>query len=214
VNSRQPPRLAVWLSRSTGLTRQNEPLAGDLLEEFRNGRTTGCYWRQTLMAVLTAFVHRVSDLRLDLQVLIIGWGTQTVFLLALWWYRVPFGPGSIAFVLGAALACYASMEITARALIERDDLGEAEFSEQLCRAVFPRVMAVGWLVTFMFLDGWTFLVMKIGPLLEKWLPILAVGPDIRPGLPLLFAAKIFALSWFVVKILSSSSDSPLRVRRR
>lgn len=217
MKRRNPPALAVWLLNRLGVSARNEPLTGDLLEEFRSGRTASWYWRQTLMAILTALVQRVSELRLELKVLIIGWGAQAGVLLVLRWCRVPFELLSIGLLTAAAIAimlvCYASMEISARALIERDDLNEMEFREQLCRAVFPRVMAVGWFVAFMVFDGWIVLVMKTSPLLEIWFPFLAVGPEIPLGFPLLFAANACGLCWYVGKILSSPPGSWFRVRR-
>lgn len=63
MKRRNPPALAVWLLNRLGVSAGNEPLTGDLLEEFRSGRTAGWYWRQTLMAIVAAFVQRVSELR-------------------------------------------------------------------------------------------------------------------------------------------------------
>jgi len=170
------------------------------------------------MAILTAFEQRISELRLELQVLIIGWAAQAAFLLALRSYRVLSGPGS--FVLGLAaivvvsLACYASMEITGRAFVKRDNLSETEQWEQFCTSIFTRVMAAAWFAIFLFLDGWFVLVMKTGAVLEKWFPALVVGPEIRLSFPLLFSVGIFLLCWYVVDVLRSSPDSWLRVRRR
>jgi hypothetical protein len=80
-----------------------------------------------------------------------------------------------------------------------------EFSQQLYRAVFPRVMVVVWFVAFLFGDG----VFHTMTLLEKRFPLLVVGPEIR-----LFAATIFWLCWYVVAILRSPPDSRFRLRRR
>jgi hypothetical protein len=171
MKGRNPPALAVWLLNRLGISAGNEPLAGDLLEEYRSGRTAAWYWRQTLMAILTALVRRVSELRLGLQVLYIGWAAQGGFLLTLRWLRVPIGPGSfvlgLATLMGVSLVCYASMEITARTLISREDLSAVEFGEQLGRTVYPRVIAVGWFAIFMFVDGWIVMVMKIASPLER-----------------------------------------------
>jgi hypothetical protein len=117
--------------------------------------------------------------------------------LVLQWYRVAFDLRTI--VLGVAgvaaimLVCYASIEIAARALIKRDDLSEAEFSQQLYRATFPRVMAVAWFVAFLLADGVFMLFDRTVTLLEKRFPFLVAAPEIRLGFPLLFAATIFWL---------------------
>lgn len=54
----QPPRLALALLNR--VVPQEEPLTGDLVEEFAAGRSRGWFWRQAIAAVaLTAF--RQSD---------------------------------------------------------------------------------------------------------------------------------------------------------
>ena len=45
-----PPRLATWLLGHLNGT--NEALAGDLLEEYRHGRSAAWYWRQVMKAIL------------------------------------------------------------------------------------------------------------------------------------------------------------------
>lgn len=50
MTAKQPPRLATLLIRHCSA---NEPLAGDLYEEYQAGRTDGWYWRQALAAVAT-----------------------------------------------------------------------------------------------------------------------------------------------------------------
>ncbi len=52
-----PPRAATWLLRHFG--RGNEPLAGDPLDEFRDGRTAHWYWRQVMTAILTDVPKRI-----------------------------------------------------------------------------------------------------------------------------------------------------------
>lgn len=78
MNLRQPPALAVWLLERLGLTKQNEPLAGDLLEEFRSGRTAAWYWRQAFMAIATVLGQQLRFYRLDLWPLFVGWGAETL----------------------------------------------------------------------------------------------------------------------------------------
>ncbi|HEX8711896.1 MAG TPA: hypothetical protein VF730_08490 [Terracidiphilus sp.] len=46
-----PPRAATWLLQHLAAGERNEALAGDLLEEFRSGRSGGWYWRQVLAYV-------------------------------------------------------------------------------------------------------------------------------------------------------------------
>jgi preprotein translocase subunit SecY len=50
MTEEQPPTLATWLLKRAA--RGNEALVGDLLEEYRRGRSTAWYWRQVLTAVI------------------------------------------------------------------------------------------------------------------------------------------------------------------
>lgn len=54
---RLPPRLATWILLRFADARVCDCLAGDLLEEFANGRSPGWYWRQVAGALLTGFTH-------------------------------------------------------------------------------------------------------------------------------------------------------------
>ena len=63
MTGRKPPRLAVWLLDRLGYTRSNSPLAGDLLEEFGSGRSSGWYWRQTLEVIANGARRNAADVR-------------------------------------------------------------------------------------------------------------------------------------------------------
>lgn len=56
MTMRQPPRVAVWLLDR--FAPDDEPLAGDLLEEFQFRQSRLWFWRQTLAAVWMASLHR------------------------------------------------------------------------------------------------------------------------------------------------------------
>jgi hypothetical protein len=47
----EPPATATWLLEHFTPGERNEALAGDLLEEFQNGRTARWYWRQVTVAI-------------------------------------------------------------------------------------------------------------------------------------------------------------------
>jgi signal peptidase I len=46
-----PPRLAVWLLQRGGSRYRLESLAGDLIEQYRSGRSDAWFWRQVLQAL-------------------------------------------------------------------------------------------------------------------------------------------------------------------
>jgi hypothetical protein len=81
---RRPPALAVWLLDRLGYTRQNAALAGDLLEEFRNGRSAGWYWRQTLAVIADSFPQHLASLAPYLLAVSAGYAVQFPLSYALW----------------------------------------------------------------------------------------------------------------------------------
>jgi hypothetical protein len=61
MTPRHPPRLAVLLLKRFAA---NEPLAGDLHEEYLAGRSSIWYWRQVIAAVVLVPMRRVDLLEL------------------------------------------------------------------------------------------------------------------------------------------------------
>lgn len=57
ANSVEPPRLATWLMEQFSPLLQNTPLAGDLVETFKQGRSSSWYWRQVFWAVLIGLLN-------------------------------------------------------------------------------------------------------------------------------------------------------------
>ena len=51
----KPPALATWMLEHLILGTDRDALAGDLLEEFRQGRSVQWYWRQVLAAIFLGF---------------------------------------------------------------------------------------------------------------------------------------------------------------
>jgi hypothetical protein len=51
MKSANPPRLAVWMLEHFGSEVNLEALAGDLLEDYAQGRSNAWYWRQVLAAL-------------------------------------------------------------------------------------------------------------------------------------------------------------------
>jgi hypothetical protein len=53
----EPPALATWLVEHIGRRYRRESLAGDLIEEYRAGRSSAWYWRQVLCSLVAATGH-------------------------------------------------------------------------------------------------------------------------------------------------------------
>lgn len=51
----KPPALATWFVEHSTRGSKSEALAGDLLEQFSEGRSVAWYWRQALVATLVGF---------------------------------------------------------------------------------------------------------------------------------------------------------------
>lgn len=49
--TRAPPAVAAWLLQRFVAADRSEALLGDLFEEYQAGRTSGWYWRETLIAL-------------------------------------------------------------------------------------------------------------------------------------------------------------------
>lgn len=57
----EPPSLATWMLQHCIPGRSNEALAGDLLEEFRAGRSITWYWRQVLDAIVLGCTREILN---------------------------------------------------------------------------------------------------------------------------------------------------------
>ena len=58
-----PPRMAMWMLEHWTPGGRNDALAGDLLEEFRSGRTGAWYWRQVLAAIVLSCLREILNHR-------------------------------------------------------------------------------------------------------------------------------------------------------
>jgi hypothetical protein len=59
MRSPKPPLLATWILKHIQVGTTDDALAGDLLEEFQNGRSVAWYWRQVFAAILVGFASQV-----------------------------------------------------------------------------------------------------------------------------------------------------------
>jgi hypothetical protein len=80
VRTSHPPAVATWLLEKLDGGSTREAVAGDLVEQYRQGRSRAWYWRQVLAAILIgsfrdARVHWVIALR----GMAIGWSVLTLF---------------------------------------------------------------------------------------------------------------------------------------
>ncbi|HEV2270630.1 MAG TPA: hypothetical protein VGR92_14330 [Steroidobacteraceae bacterium] len=62
MSMREPPTLAAWLLKTFVTAPRAESLLGDLLEEYQAGRTSGWYWRETLLALLIVARRQAREL--------------------------------------------------------------------------------------------------------------------------------------------------------
>lgn len=97
MNTRKPPALANWLLNRFGLARQNPPLAGDLLEEFRSGRSAAWFWRQTLVVIFSG-LERNGRRRLAGS--LIGWAAEVGVAFTLRRFHVLPQPTQIVQTIG------------------------------------------------------------------------------------------------------------------
>jgi hypothetical protein len=78
MKSSEPPALATWLLEHIRFSNTDEALAGDLLEEFTQGRSGAWYWRQVLLAIVVGFGKEVRiHWILTIRATIIGLAVST-----------------------------------------------------------------------------------------------------------------------------------------
>lgn len=61
MTRKNPPAAANWILEHLNPSGKNDALLGDLLEEFRSGRSSGWYWRQALSAVISGFARGLRE---------------------------------------------------------------------------------------------------------------------------------------------------------
>ncbi len=138
MRTKRPPCVATWLLQH--LASDNVPLAGDLLEEFRAGRTAHWYWRQVMAAIFRDMLDRI-------------WAHKTLGLLALavagaFWLgnNIPAPGDNLAILLtrgqtGGDLALYD--------LLTGGNLGRATF---FALGIMPYMSAltIRWIMLFIW----------------------------------------------------------------
>jgi hypothetical protein len=88
MKPKNPPAIAVWMLEHLTFADRSHALAGDLLEEFRAGRSPGWYWRQVLIAVAIG-VGRQLGSHWPAVLFAALWALPSmayqVFIVARWW---------------------------------------------------------------------------------------------------------------------------------
>ena len=156
MNFRQPPKLAVWLLNRLGVTAHNEPLAGDLLEEFRSGRTPGWYWRQAFMAILATFGQRLRAYRQYRLEMFLGWSAETSVVVALWIFHVPLGVHALVLGVSGLATIWVVLYVEYRVrlhLWRNDDSSEEELDELWDRVLGARFVILGYFGYFVLNDA-------------------------------------------------------------
>lgn len=89
MRSSQPPIVATWVLTHFG--NRNEVLAGDLVEEYRRGRTVAWYWRQVIVAILVGCGDEIRTHKLlTVRAVITGWAALILsgYLISLPLYKL------------------------------------------------------------------------------------------------------------------------------
>lgn len=79
MSVRRVPPLATWLLERAVVASCKETLVGDLSEQFRQGRSTAWYWRQTLRAIV---VCAVDDVQRQTGLAVLAVGLSYILLVA------------------------------------------------------------------------------------------------------------------------------------
>lgn len=86
MSDQQPPALATWVAQRLMSSPRRESLLGDLIEQYRQGRSSVWYWRQVCAAIVVGAVHDLAAHKLlALRALAIGWSLYYLFSFPVSW---------------------------------------------------------------------------------------------------------------------------------
>jgi hypothetical protein len=86
MTAQHPPRVATWLAQRLLPGSRRESLLGDLIEQYRQGRSGIWYWRQVLAAILIGNLHELAAHKvLALRAVTIGWTLYFLFSFPVTW---------------------------------------------------------------------------------------------------------------------------------
>lgn len=215
MNPRTPPRLAQWLLDRLGPARQNAPLVGDLLEEFRDGRSPAWFWRQTLAVILSGFAGNARRYRRLLAARLFGWAAAGIVAFGLRQFHLSARlNGWIGLSAGVALLslwCVLSVrrrwreKSGAPKLSDDESLEEWNELEEIVRRRTQRILAQAyasaWFIVCLMAYGvgaflvafsgpislWAFVVFQLQLLVASVMDVLA--PSKEPGLAILLLTR-------------------------
>jgi hypothetical protein len=82
----QAPRVATWLAERFLTGRRGESLIGDLMEQYREGRSVAWYWGQVLRAIVASITEELSAHKLlALRALGLGIALDALFSIPVGW---------------------------------------------------------------------------------------------------------------------------------
>jgi hypothetical protein len=84
MRSSKPPALATWLVEHMVPGAKNEALAGDLIEQFSQGRSAGWYWRQVIGAIIVGCWSEFRTFGAAFAVTVIWASALTLFYGRFW----------------------------------------------------------------------------------------------------------------------------------
>ena len=84
ARSLDPPKLATWLLERFSPVLKNAPLAGDLIEAFKQGRSSAWYWRQVFWAILIGLLNLLGQRCGRLVYAVVCGG----LISATWWFSI------------------------------------------------------------------------------------------------------------------------------
>ena len=90
MRSSRPPVLATWLVEHLIPGDRNEALAGDLLEQFSEGRSAAWYWREALVAIAVGFSKEVRILWMALGFTLLWISALSLFCGRIWTTALPW----------------------------------------------------------------------------------------------------------------------------
>jgi hypothetical protein len=121
----EPPGGAIWLLRHLGRASRNEALTGDLIEEFREGRSPGWFWKQVLIAIAVGVLSEIRRHWPHFSYAIAGtampallWTDNRAIPFGVHWSVLPWPWSQLAFELSTdALLALAALPVLAAALV-------------------------------------------------------------------------------------------------